>query len=79
MNALKINALTWMALLSLCLVSFLGRRGVALLLAAAGLKAAILGWRFMELHAAHWVWRVLVLGQVVILLGILRTLLARAA
>jgi hypothetical protein len=72
---MKTNLLTWTALLLLTTVSFLtsetahGQAAAIFILAAAGAKCAALGWQFMELRAAHWLWRSTLLAIVVGLLG----------
>lgn len=72
---MKTNLLTWATLSLLTTVSFLasetahGRNAAILILAAAGIKCATVGWQFMELRAAHWFWRSTLLVIVVALLG----------
>lgn len=61
---MKTNTCFWIALIALSALSFsISGTGVrsttaALILAAAGLKSAAVGWQFMELRSAHPVWRV---------------------
>lgn len=61
---MRANAFVWLILVGLTLVAFgLGdwtgwRHGPFLILALAGIKGGLLGWRYMELRVAHLAWRV---------------------
>jgi len=80
---MKTNAWTWAVLVMLTTGSFWTRgalhdRGAALIiLGAAGVKCCGLGWQFMELRAAHWIWRVVLAVLVFGLLGVVGVLAAR--
>ena len=55
------NTRTWITLLTLTALGFLasdrtGRSVALIVLAASGAKCSLLGWRFMELRRAHWLW-----------------------
>ena len=54
------NILVWLALLVLSVASFAisGHAIGGLVLAAGGLKAAMVAWQFMELRTAHLAWPV---------------------
>jgi hypothetical protein len=69
---MKANTWSWAVLLLLTAVSFSAsdhvRSAAALILGVAGVKAALVGWQYMELHSAHPMWKA-ALG--VILAGIL--------
>lgn len=71
------NAKVWLALTVLTLASFslgLGHTGdhgaLWILLLALG-KALLLGFRYMELHAAHLAWKCGFVGALSILIGLL--------
>ena len=70
---MKANTVTWFALVALSALSFSvgGRSLPALVLTAAGLKSALLGWRFMELHTAAPVWKAAFLSLLVVLLTLI--------
>lgn len=69
---MKTNTLTWAVLILLTLLSFSigGRSIVWLLLLAAGLKSALVAWRFMELNSARAIWMT---ALIPLLAGILGT------
>ena len=81
---MKTNTITWIALVGLTGVSLLvseryqsgGAAGV--ILAAAAVKCAVLGWEFMELRSAHWFWRAGFLGVLAGILGGVGLLITRA-
>lgn len=60
-RGLIMNTRTWVTLLMLTALGFLASEGMGrsvalLILAASGAKCSLLGWRFMELRRAHWLW-----------------------
>jgi hypothetical protein len=67
---MKVNTCIWAVLLALSVLSFSlsGPTAAALILSAAGVKSALVGWQFMELRTAHFVWR---LGLFALLAGML--------
>lgn len=68
---MKANTLALALLILLSAVNFsIGGGSVAgLVLAASGAKAAILGWQFMELRSAHFVWRLALFAFLAVMLG----------
>jgi hypothetical protein len=62
------NGLIWVALVAVSAGSFgaggsLGGTGIAaLLLLAAALKFLLVGWQFMALRSAHWLWRLVLVA-----------------
>ncbi|WP_414664397.1 cytochrome C oxidase subunit IV family protein [Horticoccus sp. 23ND18S-11] len=81
---MKTNAWTWALLVMLTTGSFWtrgalhGRDAVWIILAAAGVKCGGLGWYFMELRAAHWIWRAGLAALVFGVLGVVGVLAGRA-
>lgn len=67
---MKPNTWTWLLLLTLTVVSYCidGRSAAGLILIAAGVKATMVGWQFMELRSAHPIWR---LALAAVLTGVL--------
>lgn len=67
---MRANTCIWAVLLALSVLSFSlsGPTAAALILSAAGVKSALVGWQFMELRTAHVVWR---LGLLTLLAGVL--------
>lgn len=68
------NTLTWIILLLLTFTSFMlaeqsRSKPVTLIVALAGIKFAIVAWRFMELKKAALIWSAAVLGLLGIILG----------
>lgn len=78
---MKANTWIWAALLMLSVVSFSisetahDQAAAAFILAAAGLKSALVGWQFMELRTAHLVWRLALFALLAGLLGLVYLLL----
>ena len=66
------NTHVWLALLGLSVASFVisGHAVGSLVLAAAGLKAAMVAWQFMELRTAHLAWPVGLATLLVVALGL---------
>lgn len=74
---MKSNTDCWIFLILLTLVGVMisdvdqsSKTGV-LIMSAALIKSALVGWRFMELHSAHRLWRtgfLAVIGGIVVLL-----------
>lgn len=60
---MKANTWIWAALLLLSVLGFSvsettqGTTAAAFILGTAGLKSILVGWRFMELYAAHVIWK----------------------
>lgn len=81
---MKTNAWTWLVLVVLTTGSFWtrgavhGRDAGLIVLGAAGVKCCALGWHFMELRAAHGLWRTALAVLVFGLLGVVAVLTARA-
>ena len=80
---MKTNAWTWAVLVILTAGSFWtrgalhGRDAGLIILGAAGVKCCGLGWQFMELRAAHGMWRAVLAVLVFGLLGVVGMLAAR--
>lgn len=70
---MRTNTITWLALLTLSALSFsvAGRSLPVLVLTAAGLKSALLGWHFMELHTAAPLWKAAFLTLLTLLLTLI--------
>lgn len=72
---MRSNTLTWLILLALTLGSFLlaerggGSSVVWIIVALAGLKFALVAWKFMELNKAAVIWDVALLGLLVLVLS----------
>lgn len=66
------NTFVWMALLGLTVFSFSISNHAfgSLILATAGLKAAMVAWSFMELRRAHQVWKLGVGALIALALGL---------
>ena len=73
---MKANTMTWAILVLLSAVSFsiAGASASAPILAAAGVKAAFVGWQFMELRTAHRAWAAALLTFLAALLGLIHLL-----
>ena len=60
---MKLNTLCWLLLILLTGIgvtvsdAFHGPRAAGIILGAALIKSGLVGWRFMELHAAHRLWK----------------------
>ena len=58
---MKTNSWIWIALILLSASSFSvsgkGTMATVIILGAAGVKAGLVGWRFMELRTAHVAWK----------------------
>ena len=60
---MKTNTWIWIALMLLSASSYSisgtaqGATGALIILGAAGVKAALVGWQFMELRLAHRAWK----------------------
>lgn len=73
---MRSNTLTWIVLILLSVVSYLlgGRDAALFVLLAAGIKAGLVGWQFMELRTAHPVWNVGLLSILAVVLGLVALL-----
>jgi hypothetical protein len=77
---MKLNTGIWIALLLLSTLSFSASETIRagtltiFILAAAGVKAALVGWQFMELRSAHLMWRVATFTLLAGVLGLVGTL-----
>ena len=69
---MNLNTAVWIILVLLSAVSYsLGGGGaMAFILAAAGIKAGLVGWQFMELRTAHPVWNAGLLSILAAVLGL---------
>ena len=71
----KRNRSVWMGLVALTSVGAWSRSlqdsraAVGLILALAAVKCGVLGWNYMELRAAHWIWRATMSVLVLTILG----------
>ena len=74
---MKANTWTWAILLLLTASSFSlsttapGYFAAACILGGAGVKAGLVGWRFMDLHGAHILWKLGLAALLCVLLGVL--------
>ncbi len=71
---MRSNTVTWLVLLALTLGSFLlAERGggsvVWMIVGLAGLKFALVAWKFMELNKAAVIWDIALLGLLVFVLS----------
>ena len=77
---MKTNTSVWIALLVLSVSSFsiggVAGKGTAaaFLLAAAGVKAGMVGWQFMDLRSAHRAWPAAMFALLLGMLGLLAVL-----
>lgn len=73
------NTLCWLLLILLTLTGVSvsgtdhGSSATAIILSAALVKSGLVGWRFMELHTAHAVWKA---GFLVLITGLVGLLFA---
>ena len=70
---MKANTIIWILLVALSATSFsiAGGSATVAILIAAGVKSTLVGWQFMELYAAHPIWRAALATFLVGLLAII--------
>lgn len=74
---MKPNTICWLLLLGLTVAGvaaseiLCGRPLVGLIFTAAFAKLVLVGWRYMELHAAHGLWKSAFVVMIIGLLGLL--------
>lgn len=77
---MKTNTLCWLFLILLTITGVVvsdavhGPRAAGIILLAALAKTVLVGWRFMELHSAHRIWRTGFVLLITTLLGLLHGL-----
>ena len=79
-SSMKTNALCWLTLILLTITGVMisegesGLNSTLIILSAALIKSGLVGWRFMELHTAHVIWKTAFLFMMSGLFGLLYVL-----
>lgn len=74
---MKLNTLCWLGLILLTLTGVMASEAMPnpvtlwIVLSAAWIKMSLVGWRFMELHSAHGLWKAGFLLMITGLVGLL--------
>ena len=73
---MKAGTLTWIVLMLLTVTSFVIGGGATawFVITAAGVKAALVGWQFMELRYAHPIWAIALFALLAAILGVVGVL-----